>query len=183
MSKEKAETRPAKETAIAPRDPFPALFAAPFPSMRRFVEDFERMFNDFGAPFGLVPWRPVRDEKDLWVPNVELRHRNGEFVVKVDLPGLEKKDVKVEIVEGGLVIEGERKQEKEEKGEGFYRSEFSYGRFTRTVALPEGAEAGKARATFTNGVLEIVMPAPARKAPEGRVLEIAGPAEKAKTAA
>jgi HSP20 family protein len=179
MSKEKVEVKPGKETALATREPFfPTLFAAPFPFMRRFVEDVERMFDEFGPSFAMAPWKPGEEGFRVWAPDVEIKQTNGEFMVKVDLPGLTKKDVKVEVSDGALTIEGERKQEKEEKGEGFYRSERTYGKFSRTIALPEGVEVEKAKANFTNGVLEIVMPAPTRKAPPTRVLEIAEPAEK-----
>ena len=76
-------------------------------------------------------------------------------------PGLSKDDIKVEITEDMLSIQGERKQEKKEEREGYFYNECSYGSFYRAVPLPEGVDASKATAEFRNGVLEIAMPAPA----------------------
>jgi len=92
--------------------------------------------------------------------------------VRADLPGLTKDDVKVEVADNAITIEGERKGEKEEKGEGFYRSERSYGKFYRRLPVPEGANAGNATATFNNGVLEITMPAAKHLEQKSRRLEI-----------
>jgi HSP20 family protein len=112
----------------------------------------------------------------VWSPEVEVFERDGQFTVRADLPGVAKDGVKVEIVEGALVISGERKEEKEEKGEGFYRTERTYGSFFRRVPLPEGVKADEASATFKNGVLEVAMPAPKRE-PQGRTLEIKEPTD------
>jgi HSP20 family protein len=87
-----------------------------------------------------------------------------------DLPGLKRDDVKVELTEGLLTISGERKEEKEEKREGYYRSERSYGSFFRQIPLPEGAKTDTAKAEFNDGVLEITMQAPARE-PQKRLLD------------
>ena len=97
--------------------------------------------------------------------------REGELVVRADLPGLTKDDVKVEVTDDAIQISGERKSEHEEKGEGYYRSERSYGSFYRSIPLPEGVNADSANATFRNGVLEISMQAPQRES-RGRRLEI-----------
>jgi HSP20 family protein len=187
MLKEKVpETKPEKEAALVGRSVFPAFFETPFPFMQRFAEDVERMFEDFGRMWPTPFWRRVpRTKATAWIPAVEILEQNGDFVVRAELPGLTKKDVKVEITDEVLTIEGERKLEKEEKGEGFYRSERSYGTFYRAIPLPEGIEPDKAKATFTDGVLEIRLPAPPRKgAVKGRKLEIEeAAAEKAKPAA
>ena len=73
---------------------------------------------------------------------------------------MKPEDVKLEITREALVISGERKQEREEKGEGFHRSERHYGRFYRQIPLPEGAETDKAEARFTNGELRVTIPVP-----------------------
>jgi HSP20 family protein len=95
-----------------------------------------------------------------WSPQVEMFERDGKLVVQADLPGIKKDDVKVEITDHQLTIEGERKDEREEKGAGFYRSERSYGSFYRSIPLPEGVNTENARAEFKNGVLEISMESP-----------------------
>ena len=89
--------------------------------------------------------------------------RDGELVVRADLPGLTKDDVKVEVADGGITIEGERRSQQEERREGFYHSERRYGKFYRRLPLPEGVTAQEANATFRDGVLEITMEAPKQK--------------------
>ncbi|HKI19597.1 MAG TPA: Hsp20/alpha crystallin family protein, partial [Isosphaeraceae bacterium] len=98
--------------------------------------------------------------------------REGQFVVRADLPGMNKEDVKVEVTEDAITIEGERKNEKKEEREGYYYCECSYGSFYRAIPLPEGAEASRATAEFRNGVLEVTVPAPSRPEPKARRLEV-----------
>jgi HSP20 family protein len=99
-------------------------------------------------------------------------HRNDELVVRADLPGLKKDDVKVDVTENGITIRGERKREHEEEREGLYHSERSYGSFYRLIPLPDGAITDQAKAKFKDGVLEITMPAPPEHVRRGRRLEI-----------
>jgi HSP20 family protein len=109
--------------------------------------------------------------QSMWSPQVEMFEREGQLVVRADLPGMTKDDVNVEIAENAINISGERTSEHEDQGEGYYRSERSYGSFYRSIPLPEGASADEANATFRNGVLEITIPAPQRQS-RGRQLEI-----------
>jgi HSP20 family protein len=160
----------------------------PFQMMRRFTKDMERLFEDFRGfnlpTFFKTDFAPFRMEFDdaAWVPQIEVLHNNGQFMVRADLPGLTKDDVKVEVTDNMMTISGERKEEKEEKREGFYRSERRYGSFYREIPLPEGAKTEVAAATFQNGVLEIIMPAKKVETPT-RKLEIKGPVEKSAKAA
>jgi HSP20 family protein len=154
----------------------------PFGMMRRFTKDMERLFDDFGGfnfpGFFNREFFPLSDFKDFeWAPQIEVVKSNGDLMVKADLPGLTKDDVKVELTDQALTISGERKEEKEEKGEGFYRTERNYGRFYRQIPLPEGAKTDKANATFTNGVLEVKIPV-AKMESQARKLEIKGAPEK-----
>lgn len=157
--------------------------ANPFQMMRRLTKNMERMFEDFqgfGFPnFFTTNFAPFRAEFENveWIPQIEVLQKNGQFMVRVDLPGLTKEDVNVEVTNEMLKLSGERKEEKEEKGEGFYRSERSYGSFYRQIPLPEGAKIENAVATFHNGVLEITMPAPKAET-STRKLEIKEPKEK-----
>ena len=111
--------------------------------------------------FGSNRWPEMSGEaSENWWPAVEVLKRNGDIVVRADLPGVNKDDVKVEVTNGDIVIQGERKRQSEETGEGFYRSERSYGSFYRCIPLPDGAKADQARAQFNNGVLEVSVPVP-----------------------
>ena len=154
----------------------------PFQMMRRFTKDMERLFEDFQGfsfpNFFKTDFAPFRMEFDKveWVRQIEVLHNNEQFMVRADLPGLTKDDVKVEVTDDFLTISGERKEEKEEKREGFYRSERSYGSFYRQIPLPEGAKTENAKATFDNGVLEITIAAP-KVEPSTRKLEITEPTE------
>ncbi|PWT81234.1 MAG: molecular chaperone [Blastocatellia bacterium] len=147
--------------------------------LEHFANEMDRVFDDFGFGRGwLSPrsaralWRSGASDWQAWTPDIEVFHRNNELVVRADLPGLGKDDVKVDVTEGHLTIQGERKREREEEREGVYRSERSYGSFRRVIPIPEGAIADQAKATFKDGVLEITMPAPPEQVRRGRRLEI-----------
>ena len=171
-----------QETSLARRDDWvpSVLSRRPFAFMRRFSEEMDRLFADFGfgrdwltTSFGrdLAPRGFGDFNQTLWSPQVEMFERDGQLIVRADLPGLTKNDVKVEVTDNSINLSGERKSEREEKDEGYYRSERSYGSFYRSIPLPEGVNADDANATFKNGVLEIAMAAPQAK-PRGRRLEV-----------
>ena len=151
--------------------------STPLSLMRRFAEDMEHLFEDFqgfriGSLFGREFFPFTREFEHVdWAPKVEVLHHNGELSVRAELPGLKKDDVKVELTDEALTISGERKEEKEEKREGYYRSERSYGNFCRYIPLPEGVKTDSATAEFRDGVLEVKMQAPKRE-PSARLLEI-----------
>lgn len=137
-----------------PTFPFGSLLGAnPFKFAKRLTEEMDRAFTGFTPPA----------EFELWAPPLEVKHKNDNFVVTAELPGLTKDEIKVEVIENALVIEGERKREKEEKGEEFYRSERYYGKFYRSIPLPKGAKADAIKAELNNGVLEVVIPVPEMK--------------------
>ena len=149
------------------------LASTPFQFMKRFGEEMDRLFGDFGFGSGwLTPTIERGLGQGLWSPQVEMFERDGQLVVRADLPGLTKDDVNVELADDGITIEGERRSETEENAPGFYRSERSYGKFYRRLPLPEGVKAENADATFNNGVLEITMEAPKAKAIKARKLDI-----------
>ena len=132
---------------------------SPFSVVKRFGEEMDRLFGDFGLDRNWIPPALTGEAGRTWAPQVEIFERDGELVVRADLPGLRKEDVKVELTDDGLTIEGERRSEHEEKGEGYYRSERNYGNFFRHLSLPEGANPDDATAKFHDGVLEVTMPA------------------------
>ncbi len=93
-----------------------------------------------------------------WAPTSDVVETKDEIVIKAELPGLDEKDVNVEIENGVLTIKGERHAEQETNEKDYRRMERSYGSFLRTFALPTNIEAEKISATFTNGLLEVHMP-------------------------
>jgi len=138
---------------------------SPFMLMRRMMEDLDRMFEDFGSARGSGGnLSSLGDRGGLgmdWSPPVEMFERDGQLVIRADLPGLSPDDVRIEVSDDALVIEGERRSEIEVEDEGgVYRSERTYGRFSRAIALPDEVDASQAQARFDNGVLEIVLPLP-----------------------
>jgi len=150
-------------------DPFwspSGLFAAsPFALMRRFAENMEQAFSgNFDSGFG-------REQLGMWSPAIEVSEQGDRLVVRADLPGMAKDDVKVETLDNHLVIQGERRQEHEEQEGGYRRSERRYGSFYRSIPLPEGAQTEQARAEFKDGVLEVSVPVPAAQQ-RGRTIPI-----------
>src|SRR5437764_15244973 len=158
---------------------------SPFSFMKRFGEEMDRLFGDFSPGRNWIPPALAEVTGANWAPQVEMFERDGELVVRADLPGLKKDDVKVEFTDDGLAIEGERRAEREEKGEGYYRSERSYGNFYRLLPLPDGVNPEDASAKFQNGVLEVTMPARKKIARASKKIEISEasvPKSKAKAA-
>ena len=139
---------------------------SPFAVMRRFTDDLDRMFSN-------PPWQGGAGWGEQSWPAVEVFEHDGKLLVRADLPGLNKEDVKVEVDQEGLIIEGERRHEHEQSGRGFYRSERMYGSFRRAIPLPEGANTDQAKANFQNGVLEVSIPVP-QGALKGRQIPIEG---------
>ncbi|MGE5242708.1 MAG: Hsp20/alpha crystallin family protein [Betaproteobacteria bacterium] len=154
--------------------------AFPFQMMRRMARDFDWFFDRFGRgrTFGLEPM-PA-----LWTPEIEVFERGNDLVVRADLPGLKKDEITVEMTEASIILKGERKREEEEKREGFYRSERSYGSFCRTIPMPEGAKLDQAKAVMRDGVLEVTVPVPKAEVKTKRLeIKEAAAGEKSKHAA
>jgi len=93
-----------------------------------------------------------------WVPSVDVSETEGEYQIKAEIPDVKKEDVKVTLEEGVLTIQGERKQEKEEKGKRYHRVERSYGRFVRSFTLPDVVDEEKVKAEFKDGILNLALP-------------------------
>jgi len=131
---------------------------------------WERPFQMLFEPFS----RTFRNFKTVaaWTPTVDVFEKEGELIVKADLPGLTKENVKVTFEEGDLVLRGERMAEKEAHAESFYRSECSYGNFYRRLALPFAADPSLIAANFKNGVLDVKIPIPTGSRPESHPIAI-----------
>ena len=157
---------------------------APGNLVRRFRDEMDRLFEDFGFD-NLTRSLPNPESLGLgmWAPEVEVFERAGEVVVRADLPGLSKDDIKIDLTDSAITIDGERKQEREESDNGYYRSERSYGHFYRRIPLPEGVDIDTAKAQFRNGVLEVTLPVAEAKARKARKVEITDESVPAKTKA
>jgi len=143
-----------------------AFGLSPFSLVRRMMEDMDRMFEGLGGGRGGFV--------QVWSPPIEILERSGRIVVRAELPGLSPDDVRIEVRDDALLLEGERKSEMEvEEQGGVYRSERTYGRFSREIPLPEAADIEKPQARFENGVLEIEVPL-REEASRRRRIEIQG---------
>ncbi|MDH5297581.1 MAG: Hsp20/alpha crystallin family protein [Desulfobulbaceae bacterium] len=130
---------------LVPRKPFGELSI-----LRREMDDlWNRFFND--PPFG-------RLISQQWLPSVDIDESKDKLVVKVELPGLDAKDVSVSLADDLLTIRGEKKQESEEKDATRHTVERYYGTFERSFRLPMEIKADKVEATFDKGVLKITLP-------------------------
>jgi len=109
----------------------------------------------------LAVWRSEPEEGFTlaeWMPPVDIEESDKEYLIKAELPGMKKEEVKLKVEGGTLSISGERKAEKEEKDKKYHRVERSYGAFSRSFTLPEGALAEKISAVFKDGVLMVHLP-------------------------
>jgi HSP20 family protein len=148
-------------------DPF---YFSPFAMMRRLGEEMDRAFS---SSLGLDRRWSGAGRSGAWSPAIEVRERNGQLEIDVELPGMSKEDVKVECTSEGIIFEGEKRSEHESDEGGYHRTERSYGRFYREIPLPEGAAADKATAEFKNGVLQVRVPL-AEQRTKGRQIPING---------
>ncbi len=136
---------------------------SPFEAMERRFSAMERMFEDFfRRPFSLLaPSRwpgmtlPTAGEIS---PSIDVYEEGDFVVVKAELPGMKKEDLSVDFSDGAVTISGEKKQEEKVEHKNYHMVERSYGSFTRSFFLPTEVIAGKAKATFKDGVLEIRVP-------------------------
>jgi HSP20 family protein len=160
-----------------------ATAASPFAFIRRFAEELDRLVDDFGVEHEVhMPRLFSRGHEMLrrgaglveaeWSPRVDVVEREGKLIIRAELPGLTKDDIKVDVTGDAIAIEGERKHEAKEERGGYSYRECSYGRFFRSIPLPEGADASEAAAEFRNGMLEVTIPTPRRPAPSSRRIEV-----------
>ena len=124
--------------------------------------DMNRLFDTFFQGRG---GRANGEGVRRWIPPMDLAETEGEFILRADLPGLDEKDVEIEIKDGVLTISGERQAEHEESREGFHRVERASGAFVRSLELPKGIDAVAVTANFDRGVLEVRIPKPEERQP------------------
>jgi HSP20 family protein len=125
--------------------------------------EVNRLFDSF---FGSAQSQGERGGRvRRWVPAMDLAETAEHLVLTADLPGLSEEDVSIEIKDGVLTVAGERRAAHEEKDKGYHRIERSFGRFSRSLTLPDGIDAAKVHASFDRGVLEVRIPKPEQRKP------------------
>ena len=128
-------------------------------------DDFDRFFDALG---------PARREPNgrPWAPAVDIFEDEKKIVLKADLPDMDEKEVNIQVEDGVLVLQGERKLEKETNQENYHRLERTYGAFSRSFTLPDSVDADKISASYKKGVMEITLPKLAAKPKNARVIEV-----------
>jgi HSP20 family protein len=134
--------------------------------MNPFEEIREEMNRLFGGFLGRAPMRTTAEEGCILYPAVDVEDEADKYVLKAELPGLKKDDLKVTVSDGSIVLSGEKKAEHEEKHTGFHRYERCYGKFQRAFMLPTQVDANKIKANFKDGILEIDIPKSAEAKPK-----------------
>jgi HSP20 family protein len=122
-------------------------------------DDMDRLFNTF---FGTKP----QTMEDMWRPAIDIEENNGNLLVRAEVPGMKKEDIKVAVKDNVLTISGERKKENETKNKTFHRIERSYGKFSRMIRLPAEVDADKVKASYKEGVLHVTLPTPEEMKPK-----------------
>lgn len=127
----------------------------PFAELAEMRSRFDRLFGD------------LADGRDRdWMPAVDMIRDNGNLVVRAEVPGIKPEEIDIKVDDGMLTISGKHEEATEEKDKEYVRRERRYGAFSRRMALPEGVDPKKIKATTTDGVLEIKVPLPKETASE-----------------
>jgi HSP20 family protein len=122
-------------------------FMRPFEDMRRMMEDF-----------WMAPFEEFGRLREAFIPRVDVREEDNEVIISAELPGLDQKDIDVEVTRDSVRISGEKKAEEEKKEKGYYRHEITTGAFERVIDLPAEVDENKAEAEFSKGILTIRLP-------------------------
>jgi HSP20 family protein len=155
---------PVKTGQMAPERATALQAWRPFESLR---SEIERLFEDFDRGSWTAPFRrSVFDVEPFWrrelswgaAPAVDIVEKNNGYEITAELPGMDEKNIEVKLANGGLTIKGEKQEEKEEKKKDYYLHERHFGSFERCFAVPEGVDSDKIEASFTKGVLTVMLP-------------------------
>ena len=134
----------------------------PFEGLTRWFDDIDTWFDTGFHDLPETTWRPA----------IDIEEKDGKYLVKADLPGLEKKDIHLVLRDGYLTLRGERKSEHEENKDNFHRIERTYGSFERTFRVPEGVTEKDIHAKYKDGVLELTVPTPKVEEPKTTEVKI-----------
>ena len=130
---------------------------APFDGLARWCDDIDTWFDT-----GFFTDLPER----AWRPAIDIEEKDGNYMLRADLPGMKKKDIHVELKDGYLTLRGERKDEHEDNKEGYHRVERTFGSFERTFRVPKGVTDKDIHAQYRDGVLELTIPTPKLEEPK-----------------
>ena len=167
---EAATKLPIKTEATPATQPTKAADWQPFEALRNQVD---RLFHDFQTGFMQAPFfRPLPDIESFWrrdfgfnvTPAIDIVEKDKAFEVTAELPGLDVKDIDIQLANGTLTIKGEKQERKEEKTKDRYVSERRYGSFRRSLQVPGNVDADKIEASYKSGVLTVTLP----KSPEAQ---------------
>jgi HSP20 family protein len=122
----------------------------PFPEMDNLRRQMERMFDESA---GLE-----RKSDTDWTPAIEIQERETSLILRAEIPGVESKDIDIQVAREAVSIAGKHRYEKKTEEKGFFRSELRYGSFQRTISLPVAVENTQVEAEFKNGILQLTLP-------------------------
>lgn len=146
---ESAKTEPAPVPAAAASEPFNSLRG----EIDRLFEEATSGWPFRARAFHVKPWARLSS-----APAADIVEKEGEFVMSLDIPGMDEKDVEVQLTDDAITVKGEKTEEKTEEKENYRLSERRRGSFSRSFALPDSVDADKVSATYEKGVLKLVMP-------------------------
>ncbi len=138
----------------------------PFDELASLRESMEKLFEEFTTP------RLRAATPSVWPPAVDVYETATDVVVRAELPGIDPKDVEIQVTEDTLTIKGQHKTEQEEKGRNYYMRELRSGSFVRTLTLPGNVQSDQAKAAYKNGILEICVPKSERVRPKTVKVEV-----------
>jgi HSP20 family protein len=126
----------------------------PFRDMVSIQDEMNKLFDDFfGRPLVRTEWT-----EGVWTPSVDVSEDKDNVIIKAEMPGMKKDDVKISVQDGVITLRGEKKQETEEKDKNYHRIERSYGSFCRSFQLPTTVKTDKIKASYKEGVLSVTLP-------------------------
>ncbi len=147
------------------RDIFPV---DPFREILSIREELDRLFNAL-----TTSGRTTREGREtLWLPAVDVEETDDAVIIRAEVPGMEKDDIKVTITDDTVILSGERREEREEKERNYHHREIYYGKFYRAVRIPVDVDREKARASYKQGILEIVLPKSEKVKPKTIEVEV-----------
>jgi len=135
------------------------------------LRELDDLQQRFSTMFGRAPIKKEGDKREAltvaeWAPLVDIIEDDQNYVIKAELPGVKKEDIKVGVQDDVLTVSGHRHYEKEEKDKKFHRIERSYGSFARSFTLPEDSDGEKVSAEFKDGILKVILPKSERVKPK-----------------